>query len=1181
MYKAKWHLFLRLLPVVYLLTMGANLLRAQTITSAISGTVIDDSGAVVPGATVTLTGEGTGVARTSTTNATGVFIFESVQYGVYTIKIEKAGFKTYTRAGQNLSANERLALGDITLPVGSVGQTLDVTAQGQHVELESTEQSGLLTSMELSMMVARGRDPVNLLKTLPGVALITVNASIGEQPESSLGGGDQVLGQSWGSFTGAMQGSRSWWNNLLLDGQVTSDEDNVGANTAPVPMEAIAEIKALTANYPAEYGRNQGPVVNFVTKSGTQVYHGEVYFFKRSDEFNANDYFANRDGLGKLPFRFTTVGGNIGGPIYIPGKWNTHKDKLFVFYSQENWRGVMGGSPTTVTMPTALERAGDFSQSLDSSGNLIVVTDPLTGKPFPGNIIPPDRINPNGAKFLTVFQLPNETNRSITGGAYNYVWSDTLKVPRASEVTRIDIHASEKDSVWLRGQRWAQDSQGCNVAAGLCANTPIAPHWHYRWSTLYEQTGWTHVFSSTMVNELQGGIRGVREQAPIQAESQIAPMLKSTYGITQQQLYPQYNPHDFIPWMSFGGVPNAGAISFDSRAPINAGHLRLSSSDNFSWVKGNHNPKFGYYWEWVAYSMGPRANPSTSQSGSYSFARDPYNPGDTGYAYANALLGNFDNYNESDGLTDSRLRKSSFEWFAQDSWKVTKRLNVNYGVRWSTSHPWTARPLTGDAADFALSRFDPSQVPTFYIPAINPANGQRMAENPITDQFYPVSWIGAFVPGTGNVTNGAVVAKDTSYPDGFYYNPGVRWGPRLGIAYDPTGHGTTAIRAAFDITNQMYDTGNGFMWEGSAVPPITFMPQIQFGNMDTLLESQSLMYPSPTASQELHRTDPYLMSWTLGVQHQFSSNMLLDVSYVGNAGRHLYQIRNINEIPYGAHFLPQNQDPTTGTSLPDDFLRPYRGWGEIDYYEAAGSSNFNALEATLNRRFSTGLQAGVTYTYSKAMDTGSNDQGFVPTYASIHQWMYGPSIFDQTHMLSANYLYPLPKVSKHWSNLFTRSVLDQWTLSGISTFSSGVPFMPSFLTTDNADITGGGDGARMVMIARPQLPHGDRTADRWFNTAAFARPAQGTIGNMANNVIRGPGLNNWDIALSKNIPVFSEKRYFQFRAEFFNAWNHTQFQFLDTLAIFDPQGDQTNGDFGKTTGARLPRMIELSLKFAF
>ena len=290
--------------------------------------------------------------------------------------------------------------------------------------------------------------------------------------------------------------------------------------------------------------------------------------------------------------------------------------------------------------------------------------------------------------------------------------------------------------------------------------------------------------------------------------------------------------------------------------------------------------------------------------------------------------------------------------------------------------------------------------------------------------------------------------------------------------------------------------------------------------METFLGAQGVLFPSSVFGHELDPVTPSVYNYSFGIQHTLGSNTVLDLSYVGNVARHLLQRRNLNVVPYGARFQQQNADPTNpSTPLPDNFFRPYPGFTNLTYQEHSGSSNYNGLHVNLTRQFSQGLQFGVAYTWSKAMGLTDSDNQTLPTYQNYRVWSYGKLSFDQTHKLVANYLWELPKLSKVAPNSVVRAVFDNWQFNGIATFSSGTPSGIAFTTTDNADITGGGDGARVVMLQNPILERDQRSFDRWFNTSAFGRPARGTAGNAPKDVFRRPGINNWDLIFLKRFPL--------------------------------------------------------------
>jgi hypothetical protein len=1169
------------MALLFLLLCGEA--AAQLVTGTINGSLVDQSGQAVAGAKVTVTNERTGLQREATSNEEGAFNFPALQPGSYTVRVERQGFRTVERTGVVLTANDKLALGNIELTVGQVTETVQINAEGSLVKTASSENSALLSTTQLDLQQAKGRDVVSLLRVLPGVSYQA--GSVGGTFDSDS------LGGTFGTFTPNISGTRSRWNTFTLDGQTGSDADIVEAFNGSTSMDAIEEVKVLFNNYQAEYGRNTGGTVNIVSKSGTKDFHGSLYWYKRHEQFNANDFFNNRQGLTKPLYRYNTVGGTIGGPIFIPKKFNRDRNKLFFFYSREDWRVREPRLPRQVTMPTALERNGDFSQSVDLGGQLILVRDPATGLPcttsdrrgcFPDNKIPANRINKNGQAILNLFPQPNRLDRRITNGTYNYLFQEITELPKKQNLLKVDYKPTDKDSISVRGRTWWSDRRGYEGLAAFNSNWDQLRH-HYLFTEDSLQASYTRIFSPTVVNEFSFTYRVLGEIGAATSDNNFDPVVRSKRGITLGQFNASLNPLGFIPNASFGGVPGtAPTITYDGRTPINAGDTRLTYVNNLSWTRGNHAYKFGTYIERNLTSEGPRSN----FGGNFNFGRDPNNPLDTNYAFANALLGNFATYSESSGRTTGRGKNYLFDSFAQDTWKIG-RLTLDYGLRLSWFSPWRLRDKEG--ASFALERYDRSKAPVLFRPgcAVNVTpcpNAELRALNPQTGQLLPRYFIGAYVPNSGNVTNGMVLATDESYPDGFQEHEPLQLGPRFGFAYDVFGDGKTAIRGGFGVTKQTIPSVGNFLGSLPANPPLQFNPQVFYGSFDTFLNAATVLFPGNILGLERNHKTPSVYNYSLSIQRDVGFNTVVEVAYVGNVGRHLIQQRNLNTIPYRARHVdvnPQNANPTAPTSaLADNFLRPFPGYGDITYVENSGSSNYNSLQTSLNRRFSRGIQFGVAYTWSKTMDFGSGDRAGLPLYRPYDVWAYGEASFDQTHVFVFNYTWDLPRASRRWDNAFARHVLDNWQLSGVTAFVSGTPLGVGFSTTDNADIAGGGDGSRVNVTGKAQLD-GGRSFDRWFDTAVFARPARGDFGNAPRNVFRGPGSNNWDMSFFKKFPFKAEERYLQLRWEIYNLFNHTQFQGVDNGARFDTAGRQVNTRFGQIISTRPPRVMQFALSFKF
>jgi hypothetical protein len=1162
--------------VLVALSACGHAAAAQSVSSSITGTVVDQTRQLVPGATVTLVNEQTADTRASSSNEIGAFVFSAVQPAVYTVRVELAGFASFELRHIVVPANEQVPIGALQLNVGTLTETVTATSTGSFVQTLSSDRSALITSTQIEQVADRGRDVVSLLRVLPGVAYQTPTDS---------------PGANFGSTTPNINGTRATWNTMTVDGVVGNDLGSPQIFSSSINFDAIGEVQVELNNYRAEYGRNGGPVVNIVTKSGTKDYRGSAYWYKRNEALNANDFFNNKNGIPKPIYRFDTVGGTFGGPVPLP---KAGKSKLFFFYSFDGLKSLNPRPLQQVTTPTALERAGDFSQSLDTNGRLIIVRDPLTGTPFPGNVIPASRLNHSGQSLLGVFPLPNALDRSVTRGAYNYNFQESLDVPKRQNVVRMDFHPTPKDAFYGRVSTWYGDNQGYNVAAGGSAWGLV--RLHYLFTDDSGLFNYTRVFSNTIVNEASVSIRHSTENGPPLSDADLAGITKAQTGFTLGQLVPSINPLGIIPQARFTGVTGAAAITYDGRTPLTGDDKLYTFNDTLTMVRGKHTYKAGMYFEHVRNEEGPTA----TFAGLYDFSStDANNPGNTGYAYANALLGNFTSYTESTTRPGGGGLANVAEWFAQDTWRLTPKLTLDYGLRlaWYTQY----RHETGDAAAFSLDRYSAAKAPRLYYPAL--VNNVRVGRDLVTGAAVPAVLIGALVPGTGDLNNGIVLGTDSSYPAGFKDQAPLLPEPRVGFAYDLRGDGKTAIRGSFGLFHNTRLSGN-VNWQATRNPPLQLNPQIFYGSMDTLLQSTGYNFPSDVQGFERDTRTPTLYGYSIGVQRDIGWGTVVDAAFVGSQSRNLLQTRNLNIVPYGAHFLAANQDPTrANVALPDNFYRPYPGYANVWFFENSGKADYDALQVQANRRFKKGLQFGVAYTLSRSRDFSSNNETGtganmqIATYQNPDTWNWGLSSYDQTHVAVINYTWDLPQASARWNNAFTRAVLDNWQLSGLTTLASGTPVYVTFTTVDGADITGGGDVTRFNggpgavtptagsgvpnLVGDPNLPSSQRSLTQWFNTAAFARPAKGDPGNSPKDVIRGPGVTNSDITLFKNIPFGAAARKVQLRWEIYNVFNQVQFATVDSTARFDAAGNQVNTRFGQVITTRAPRVMQVALRVVF
>lgn len=1210
-----------LLPFIMFAVFSAGEAVAQTVTGTISGTVVDVSDSAVAGASVTIINVKTGDSRLVTTNESGGFSVPALQPDVYTIKIEQKGFRRLERQNVVLSANETLALGQLVMQVGEVSETVTTIAEGATVETESSDLTGRLTSDQIALISTKGRDITSLLRLLPGVSYIDDVESVGDGFGTDL---PNVSGQRGRSSLATVNG---------LNASEPSGSNKVSMTTN---QDAIAEVKVLRNNYSPEFGNNGGAQINIVTKSGKKDYFGSAYYFLRNEALNANSFFNNRQGLEKARYRHNIWGFNGGGPVQIPWLYpNQDKKKLFFFYSLEKPRTITPSGAKFVTVPTDLERNGDFSQSFTglSGGNPVkaYVRDPLiaTGNcnatdqsacfrdpsratasnPLGLNIIPRARFNASGAAILNYFPVPNALGgRALNGNAFNYVIQKSVDVPKQSQVIRVDFKPTEKDTFFVNAQWWTADNEGFDTSGwpgGDNNRWGISSHYLYKDNGM--SINWVRLIGPAMVNEFSVGLRHDSEGF-IPSTGEIDRLTRSALKYTAPQLFPANNTLGTIPratgWGGLSQTTVANINWLDRWGEVGNDYILPSITDNLSYNRQSHNYKFGFYLERIRNGEAPGGN----WTGTFNFSSNDSNytaaQGNTGHPYANALLGSFRSYSESSSRPYTDLERMLIQWYVQDQWKVSRRLTLNYGVRMGWFSQWTQRQL--NASNFDATRFDPAKTLVLYRPfcvggtpaTTACATANRRAQNPVTGALSTnTTLVGTFVPGVGDKLNGIAVGTSPGVPHGFKEPAPLQVQPRFGFAWDLFDKSKTVLRAHGGVYHSTRTGGGTTGGNLVSNPPYQRNITIDFGTIDNLasLVGTALERPTGLNAVEVRTKTPTIYNFSFGIQQDIGFGTILEVSYVGSLARHLGERRNINAIPDGARFDSKNRNPFSAPSatatgaLADDFLRPYQGYGDINVVMGSGTSNYNGLQLQVSRRYARSFQYGIAYTWHKTLDYANDDSSDVVYGRPYKAFNYGPADHDQTHIFTANYIWDVPGLGQRLDNRVVKAIFDNWQLSGTTSLVSGRPKSVGVTYTGGlTDITGGSVNARPLVLCNPNRRVADApdgTPD-FVDASCFARPSVlGTIGNAQRNLIRRPGVINSDLALFKNVS-FGEKLRVQFRWETYNLFNHTNFNDIDTdltLSLNTTTNviTQTNARFGQPITARSPRVMQGSLRLSF
>lgn len=1109
---------------------------AQVSTSEISGVVRDTSTAAVAGVTVQAVNEQTSVARTTQTNAEGLYVISNLPPSQYRVQIEHTGFKAFKREHIVLNAGDRRDI-SAALEIGSVSDVVTVNASGEQVETESGTVGRLVDGAQIRELALNGRNLIQLAMLMPGVATTT--------DQFDRGG---IATGSVANFN--FNGTRGTSTSVTVDGGTNQDSGNITGQTNNVSVEFVQEVKVASSAYSAEYGRYGGAQINYTTRSGTDQFHGGLFEFFRNDKLNARSFFAPQ--VEKL--RLNQFGWNLGGPLKLPGLSKNGDKKLFFFVGQE-YRRRIDGETRRATLPTHAEREGIISTAniLRYPSNFPVeslrgqqIMDPSRGtpqNPMGLNILPRQYMTENGQAIMRIWNAMEQQTIAYSDQAVanNATYQLANRDIRREDIARVDFHLSPRNQFNFRmlydtGSGFNPYEMG-TIPTFQAARTNTNPNF---------QLAWTSVISSRTVNEA-AVVSNYFDLYRAPSGDQRFP---DTYGLTINELYGNETQTYGMPSIAIAGYTAISGARDERRSPV----WDFSFRDNFSHVVGKHNLKTGIL------AIRNRKNEQVYfTTGSVTF-----NPSGNAYTTGNGLLdtliGNYRQYSETNREKWARIRMTQIEGYIADTWRVRKNLTLDLGLRYSFMPP-----------PFLIDNTASTFIPGYY----DPATAQLVIPSG--------SQAGQLQPGVGQPYNGIVVAgdsfngsKDTpsdpaaqnlfrGLPRGFYGNQH-KFSPRFGFAYDPFGKGTFSIRGGAAI---YYDRmPNGAISESGGNPPFVNTVTLFDGKFDELASGRNALFPVAVSGFRPDIQAPATYNWSFGFQKKLWFDSLLDVNYVSTQGRHLLRKPNINQVTPAVQYA--------NSALNINSLRPYQGYTNIAIWETSASSSYHGLQIGLTRRYSSNLTYSVAYTWSKVLTDASDNSTGVENLEN-YRAERSHATFDRNHILVFSYIYNLPRLSNQ--NAVVRNVFGGWQWSGVTQFQSGGWLSASINTPTGdrrpdrvGDVSYFDPRQVQTLIGGNGQPvsgnfYFDPTPGR-----TFVAPDPTRFGNSAPNIIRGPGRHNWDMSVFKNFrPV--ESVNLQLRGEFFNVWNHTNFR--------NPNTSAASRDYGTISDAGPPRLIQVALKLTF
>ena len=1112
----------RALITVFFLTFAPHLAAQSTLNQQISGQVLDASGAILSAVNITVADQDTGLTRQTKTNASGKYEVPDLPAGKYRVTCEAPGFKTEIISGNVLDTDVSIEV-DFKLQVGHPGESIVIQAGATQVEINGGELGFGFTGDQVRQLQLNGRNFPELLSLLPGVS-------------TSYNSGFELYG-GYGvdSTSQSVNGGRTDSASFRLNG--ADNKDSGSGNTfTNINPDAVGEVRVLTSNYSAQSGGSSGAVINVSIRGGTKNYHGSLYEYWRYDALAATTF--NEAVVGKPNLRWNNFGGSIGGPVIIPKTPfnNEARGKLFFFYS-EDVKVLRQGSTTTWTVPTALQRSGNFGT--------LTVKDPVTQVAYPKNVIPASLINPNMQKLIDLYPNPNS-------GTASFIFNEVPPTNTHEELTRIDYNLDSTNQISFN---WTHDYYH------QLENTTQLIEYYRQVPSENTSLQWNHLFGPTLINVAQFNFSGnvIVEQSDVLPNPVfLSTITRAGLGLTEPTIY---NASPDLPQVAVSGFSTLAAtpLAFNNYNRI------FGLNDDLTKVIGNHTLKTGILF------MRSRKNqdnpPAINGQYIFSTSRVPT----SGQALADALLGDFYQYTESESVRQGWFRFTQIEPYFQDDWRVTGRLTLNLGLRWSYMQPQYS--ALNNTVQFLPQYYNPAQASV-----INPSTGQVIsAPNPYNGLVIPGSGFPAAASGrVPQSTDPAVQELFHNLPQGGAYTQWTNFAPRLGFAFDLTGHQTTVIRGGYGVSYERIP-GN-FLF--NAINNTPFNPSALV--LNGTVSNPGAAAAGPVSVQTIsnsHYLDmkvPRTMTYSLGAQRRLARNTVLTLTYVGSSAANLSYLDDINQLAPGRGVT--TYIPGTKTLENTNALRPYLGYGAIQEYTTGANLVYNSLQSQLRKTFNGAGIVNVAFTWASGR-TDANSYSYQPENSYNLRGDWGNSSYNRKKSLVTAYSYPLP----FWQQggAWYKQVLGSWLVGGTIQIQSGLPVNLTIAT----DQAGTGDGNQRPNLIGNPYAGGNVGGSQILNPQAFAVPALGTFGSLGAYNIYLPRWINWNASIAKSL---YKREHFRadLRLEIYNVANHLSVTGVNTggfngVSTVSGQVVSSTANWGAESGTTNPRNMQISLRLAF